>query len=90
MGEVIMPLAKGLFGIGNTPAAPVINSPPPMQITPTPVQPAPGRSDADIQAQAAAQRKKYASGGVTPTNLTGGLGVPTSSTYSASTNALGL
>lgn len=58
--------------------------------SPTAVAPPPARSDADIQAAADAQRRKYGiSGGRTPTNLTGGLGVPTSSLYSAAVNLLG-
>lgn len=89
MGEIV----KSIFGGGGggsggttilqqaaTPAAPV---------APTPVAPPPARSDADIQATAALQRKKYSGYGRTPTNLTGGLGVPSSSTYSASASVLG-
>lgn len=88
MGEIVKGIGS-IFGIGSQPAAPPVQQAPVFNIAPTPVQPAPGRSDADIQASAVAQRKKYSSGGVTPTNLTGGLGVPTSSTYSASANVLG-
>lgn len=59
-------------------------------IAPTPIVPPPDRSDAETRAAAEAQRKRYGiAGGRTPTNLTGGLGVPLQSTYSAAVNLLG-
>lgn len=67
------------------PQAPQINLP-----QPTPTPPPPDRSDSQIQADAEAQRKRYGiAGGRTPTNLTGGLGIPTGSTYSAAATLLG-
>jgi len=90
MGEVV----KAIFGGGGGGQATNIIMPstpaPAAPIAPTPVAPPPDRSDVDIQAAAAAQRKKYGlGGGRTQTNLTGGLGVPSGSTYSAVANLLG-
>ena len=86
MGEII----KGIFGGGGDRVTPVVlNTPPAAPTTPTPVSPPPDRSDTEIQAAAALQRKKYSGAGVTRTNLTGGLGVPSTSTYSAAASLLG-
>lgn len=51
---------------------------------PTPLPPTPNRSDSEVQALATEQRKALI-GTPTPAWLTGGLGVPTSSTNFAST-----
>jgi len=83
-------IVKALFGGGDAPQAPSVNLiAPQAPAAPTPVAAPPARSDADIQANAAAQRKKYGVLSSTRTNLTGGLGVPSGSTYSASANLLG-
>lgn len=75
-----------LFGGG--PQAPRPPMPPIPQ--PTPAPPPPDRSDADIQASADRSRRAYGSaGGRSDNALTGGLGVPSASTYSAITNLLG-
>lgn len=66
------------------------NTPQMPTLTPTATPPPPARSDAETQAAAEEQRKKYGyAGGRTPTNLTGGLGVPTSSLHTAFVNLLG-
>lgn len=83
-------IVKAIFGGGEAPSPSINLIAPQAPQTPTPVAPAPARSDADIQASAATQRRKYGvGGGATRTNLTGGLGVPSGSTYSASANLLG-
>ena len=82
-------IVKAIFGGGGD-ARPVVNMiAPQAPQAPTPVAPPPGRSDADIQASAAQQRKKYGVGSSTRTSFTGGLGVPSGSTYSATANLLG-
>jgi hypothetical protein len=87
LGEIVKAIFGGGGGggtVGN------MMSPPSAPTTPTAVVPPPDRSDADIQAQAAAQRRRYGiGGGRTATNLTGGLGVPSGTTYSAVANLLG-
>lgn len=81
-------IVKAIFGGGEASApAPIVNMIAPQ--APTPVAPPPSRSDADIQASAAQQRKKYGVGSSTRTSFTGGLGVPSGSTYSATANLLG-
>lgn len=83
----LAPIFNALFGGGpQAPQqqAPVINIPPP-----TPAPPAPDRSDAEISAAAAGQRRRYGIAGGTSNMLTGGMGVASSSTYSAVTALLG-
>lgn len=80
---------KAIFG-GGSDSSPVVNMiAPQAPQSPTAVAAPPARSDADIQASAAAQRKKYGVGSSTRTSFTGGLGVPSGSTYSATANLLG-
>lgn len=58
--------------------------------SPTPIAPPPDRSDEEIRMAAEAQRRKYGiTGGRTPTNLTGGLGIPTGAINSAAATLLG-
>ncbi len=90
MGEIVKFFTGGTGG----PPAPIFQqitqAPPIAPVEPTKVAPPPDRSDSEIQNAAAQQRKKYGvGGGRTPTNLTGGLGVPSGSTYSAVANLLG-
>lgn len=77
---------SALFGGGQQAPQPMM---PPLP-TPAPVVPPPDRSDADIQASAERSRRGYGvGGGRTDNALTGGLGVPSSQTYSAVTSLLG-
>lgn len=79
-------LISSLFGGGGGGGQQWIPQPP----APTPAPPAPDRSDAEIQAQKAAQRRRYGiTGGATSNLLTSGEGVAPSSTYSAVTALLG-
>lgn len=62
-------------------------TPPP---APTPTPPAPDRSDATVIGMADRQRRMYGTaGGRTVNALTGGLGVPSGSTYSSVAALLG-
>jgi hypothetical protein len=85
----IASLFGGGGGGGGGRSAPAPIPAPLAPTTPTVVMPPPDRSDSELQAAAALQRKKYSGGNVTRTNLTGGLGVPSSSTYSAAASLLG-
>lgn len=81
-------IVQMLFGGGGAPAAPAINFP--TIPAPAPVPAPPDRSDAQVQNDAMRQRLAFSTdGGRTVNNLTGGLGVPQSSTYSAVTSILG-
>lgn len=59
----------------------------PQVAAPTPVPPAPDRSDADIASAAALQRKKYGLAGGMSNNM--GMSVPSGSAFSAVTAMLG-
>lgn len=82
-------LIGGLFG-ASKPAPVVVNTPQFPTIKPTAVAPPPDRSSAEVAEAAAEQRRKYGvAGGRTPTNLTGGLGVPQGAVNYAASNLLG-
>lgn len=75
-----------LFGGGGRPAAPWVPQPP----QPSPAPPPPDRSDEEIRNAAATQRRRYGlSGSMSTAMATGGMGVPTGSSYSAVTALLG-
>lgn len=83
-----MSFVAELFG-GRTPQQ-VVQMQQPQVAPPTPAPPAPARSDSEIQQAAIEQRKRYGyGGGRSITAATGGMGVPTGSTYSAVTALLG-
>ncbi len=59
-------------------------------VQPTPAPPPPDRSDAEIREEAARQRRRYGLAGTMSSAMaTGGMGVPSGSTYSAVTALLG-
>lgn len=90
--QISAPAALPQLTIGN-PATVTPMMPPSLVmpfLQPTAVPPPPDRSDADVQAAAAAQRRAFGFGGGRPqTNVTGAGGVPQSARYSAVTNLLG-